>query len=904
MKPIRWRAIFITILTLAAAYAVAPTIIYFLQPIAVRNDQDEFLKHVPTWLPQNHIKLGLDLQGGVQLALGVSTEGAIENRLGRAAVEVTRWAKDKNLGVETAFVSKEKGVLVVRLLSEQDAGAFNEALHNEFPYLNKLHRDELEMHFGYSEKEKEKIAQSALEQAERVIRSRVDHWGVTEPMINRRADGNILVQLPGFRNPERAKELLGRTAQLKFKIVDDTFIGFDKLRGTKHPEGISDANNEGQLSFSSESRDDLRAYLQAHVPDDRELLFSKKQLGEGAKYSWTSYVVHAATEITGDDIQDASILPGTQLDPTPFVSLKLNASGGKRFAEVTGDNVGKRLAIILDDVVESAPNIQERIPGGNARITLGGGRSYNDVMEEGKELSLILKSGAIPATIKVLEERQVGATLGPELATQGVKGALVGLLLVLFFMVLYYRRPGAIACFALVLNALFLLAFMAGFGFALTLPGIAGFVLSLGMAVDANVLINERIRQELREGKHPRKAVELGFKKVTSTVVDSNLTTLIAAVVLLETNTSGPISGFAITLILGLLVSMFTSLYCSRVMFDIVLGKVAEKNVKDWLGGIQAMKARIFRFNYLNVTRPATWIFVFLAASVLGTAAFRGMNFGVDFAGGTEVLVGFAQDIEPDKIRGLAEEAKIDSLSLQALEGGKRSYLLRYEESKEDAGGVKASASDTFIAFKTALLEKLQSFGPEIQQVGFVGPQVGKDLRNQGILSVLYAILAILIYIAFRFDMRFAPGAMVKMFLDVFVMAGFYVFFWASFDLVAVAAFLTVVGYSVNDTIVIYDRIRENIDENPRRTLRENVNFALNETLTRSINTSMTVALSLGGLLVFATGQIWDFAMAMTIGVVVATLSSIFVASNFVIWMEDWRKRRKENVKKVAGSTV
>ena len=223
MKPIRWRVIFITVLTLVAAYAVAPTVIYFMQPIAVRNDQDEFLKHVPTWLPQNHIKLGLDLQGGVQLALGVSTEVAIQNRLGRAAVEVTRWAKDKSLGVDTAFVSKEKGVLVVRLQSGQDSGAFNEAFHNEFPYLNKLYREELELHFGYSEKEKEKITQSALEQAERVIRSRVDHWGVTEPMINRRADGNILVQLPGFRNPERAKELLGRTAQLKFKIVDDTF---------------------------------------------------------------------------------------------------------------------------------------------------------------------------------------------------------------------------------------------------------------------------------------------------------------------------------------------------------------------------------------------------------------------------------------------------------------------------------------------------------------------------------------------------------------------------------------------------------------------------------------------------------------------------------------------------------
>ncbi len=896
MKPIRWRAIFLTILTLLSVYAVAPTVLYFLQPLQVRNDAEGFKKKLPSWLPQNHVKLGLDLQGGVQLVLGVSTEGAIENRLGRASVEISRWAKDNNLGVDTAYVGKEKNVVVVRLKDDVDAGAFYEAAHKEFPYLVKLKKEANTLEFGYSDKEKEKITQSALQQAEHVIRSRIDHWGVTEPMINLRADGNILVQLPGFNDPERAKSLLGRTAQLKFKIVDDTFKGFAIISGKAHPEGIKEENNGGQLAFASENREQLQAYLKQYVPEDHQLLFTRVQIGEGtkARNRWTSYVVFAATEITGDDIQDASISPGSQLDPTPAVMLKLNNLGAKRFAEVTGENVHKRLAIILDDVVESAPKINERIPGGNARITLGGDRGFNQVMEEGKQLALILKSGAIPATIKVLEQREVGATLGPELANQGIKGALVGLLLVFIFMLFYYRRPGFVACLALVLNALFLLAVMAGFGFALTLPGIAGFVLTLGMAVDANVLINERIRFELREGLHPRKAVEHGFKKTWWTIIDGHVTTIIAAVILLETNGSGPIRGFAVSLIIGLLISLFTSLTCSRFFFDIALLRVADKKIRSWLAGESALQSRNFHFDFLKAGRAVTVGIVLLALAVVAVTVKRGVNFGVDFAGGTEVQVSFAKDIDSEKIRGVADEAKISGLSLQALEGGQRQYLLRYEEAKDHGQGTEAhsaSASDSFVAFKTALLEKLKDFGPEVQHVSFVGPQVGKELRNQGLLSVLYAILAVFLYIALRFDIRFGPGAMIKMFLDIFVLMGFYAFFWASFDLVSVAALLTVVGYSLNDTIVVYDRIRENVTDHPRRSWAENINLALNETLSRTLNTSLATGLSLVGILIYGTGQIWDFAMVMTLGIVIATLSSIFVASSFVLWMDNWRKR-------------
>ncbi len=908
MKPIRWRLIVLSILTLVATYGIAPTIIYFYQPKEIRNDADAFQKKVPNWLPKEHIKLGLDLQGGVQLVLGVDTKSAVENRLNTIAVEMARWAKDQGISIEKAYVPKGTGEVVVQLTSKQDddIAKFKLAVKKEFPLLEANAHKDGALSYGYSKTEMERIGKSAVEQAERVVRSRVDKWGVAEPMIFRRADGSILVQLPGFKDPERAKELLGRTAQLKFKIVDDQFTGLDSLRD-KVPAGVEVSENGGQIAFSSEDRDKLAAFLQPHVPQDRELLFHRQVLGDGthAKNRWTSFVVHAATQITGEDVQDAVLAQGDSLDHRPAVALTFSGPGGRRFAEVTGANIKKRLAIILDDVVESAPVIQTKITGGRASISLGGGRSYNDIMEEGKQLSLILKSGSIPAEIKVLQQSEVGASLGPELANQGIQGIVIGLFCVLLFMLLYYRRPGVIACVALILNAVFHLAIMAGFGLSFTLPGIAGFILTLGMAVDANVLINERIRQELREGRHPRKAVPMAFSKVFRTIVDANVTTLIAAFVLLETNTSGPIRGFAVTLIIGLLVSVFVALYGTRLLFDLAMTWIPERNLKSWLG-VSGTEHKVRNINFLRAGSFSTALAMLLAFAVIGATAIKGINFGVDFAGGTEMTLGFTTDVEPGQIRELAEKSGLEGVTLQALEGGKKQYLLRYDASKhervqlEGAAETKAEDSHTFLSFKSTLLEKLKVHGPEILKIDFVGPQVGSDLRSQGILSVLYAIMAVALYIAFRFDMRFAPSAFAKMILDTVIMFGFYAFFGITFDLVSVAAFLTVVGYSVNDTIVIYDRIRENLQLFPRRSLEDNVNISVNETFGRSINTSVATGVSLLGILFVAKGQVWDFAMALTIGIITATLTSILVASSFVVWFERWRNRRLLNKPLVA----
>lgn len=896
MESLKSRFFIVIALTIAALYSAVPTFIYFSMPKEVRNDEEAFHKEVPEIFSKNHVKLGLDIQGGVQLVLGVETQGAVDTKLGRVAVETARWAEDNSIGVESAYSVKGKQVMVVNLKPDTDFDSFLTEFKKDFTGLEVVeNEDDLKVSFKYTRNEVESIEKSALEQAERVIRTRIDKWGVSEPVINRRQNGSILVQLPGFKDPEKAKELLGRTAQLQFKIVDGSFDGFNAIE-LPLPDGVEvSSEGEGQLAYAGEDREVLTQFLSKYIPEDRMLLFRKDDIA-GGKTRWTSVVVLAVTEITGDDVLDATaVMGGGQFSTQPQVSLQFTGIGGKRFADVTGKNVNKRMAIVLDDVVESAPNIQAKITGGSASITLGGSRSYNEILEEANQLALILKSGSVPATITVLEERQVGSTLGPELADQGIKGIMAGLGAVLIFMVIYYRRPGLLACAVLSLNALFLLAVMASFGFALTLPGVAGFILTLGMAVDANVLINERVRQELRTGKNAKNAISVAFKKVFWTIIDANVTTLIAALVLLETNSSGPIRGFAVTLMIGLIISMFTSLFVTKTFFEGVLaGKSSDSAIRKWFGG--ETEAKPWNINFMGLGKMVTGVVAVVALLSFGMSISKGLNWGVDFAGGTEIMLGFSDDVEAKELGAVGKDAGLKNLTIQALEGGKKHYLLRYESDID--GELKAADSGgQYQKFRSGLMSTLSAKSPDILQVDFVGPQIGKELRSQGIVSVVYAIIGVLLYIALRFDMRFGPGAVIKMVLDVFLVLGFYVVFWRTFDLTSVAAFLTVVGYSVNDTIVIYDRIRENIANNARRSLLDNINISLNETLTRTLNTSLTTVAALVGILVFSTGQLWTFAMAMSIGVVVATVSSTFVASSFLIWSEDFKKARSLKAK-------
>jgi protein-export membrane protein SecD/preprotein translocase SecF subunit len=878
-----------------------PTIVYFSMPKETRNDAELFQANLPKWFPKSHVKLGLDIQGGVQLVLGVDAISAVEGKLGHLAVDITRWGTDKNQPVATAYAVKGEQKLAVEIKDGSDKEKFRSEFKQEFSGLESKGTDGNKFYFGFSDSDIKRTKQSAMEQAERVVRSRIDKWGVAEPLISRRANGSILVQLPGFKDPEKAKELLGRTAQLKFKIVDDTFTGFDDIKDPL-PEGITRSNNEGQTSFSGENREALTALLQPKVPEGKELLFQRRTIEDGKKNSWTSYVLNGATEITGDDVMDASVTQGNEFGNMPQVLIKFTGIGGKRFADVTGANIKKRMAIILDDVVESAPVIQGKIPGGTATITLGSNGGFNKVLEEATQLSLILKSGSVPATITVQEQRQVGASLGPELADQGVKGAGLGFLCVIIFMLVYYRRPGIIASMALLLNALFMLALMALFGFALSLPGIAGFILSLGMAVDANVLINERIRQEVREGKSGRKALEGGFTKVFWTIMDSNICSMIAAIVLLETASSGPIRGFAVTLLIGLVVSLFTALYVSKIAFELIVSRLtSESDIKNWLAGGMNAGERVYKINFLGLGRVVASLLVAVGLVTVGGTLVKGLNWGVEFSGGTEAIVKFAKDIDPRALTEASEAVGIQDMSTQALEGGKQIFILRYQDSDSKAVGSpveqstenKAASSTSFLDLKKQIESTFADASPSFEQVDYIGPQVGSELRSQGIQSLLYAVIGIMLYLALRFDLRFGPSLLVKMAVDCALVLGFYFYFDMSFDLTSVAGFLTIAGYSVNDAIVIFDRIRENIGTNSRRTFFELVNVSLNETLGRSINTSIVTLVSLTGIIVFCKGSIWNFAVAMALGVISATFTSTFVATWAVVIMEKFNQRRK-----------
>ncbi|MBF0441407.1 MAG: protein translocase subunit SecD [Oligoflexales bacterium] len=903
MDSIRSRTIIVALITLFSFYILVPTLVYFNLPPDKRNDKEMLKSKLPWGFGETHISLGLDLQGGVQLVLGVRLDQAVDNKLARIGTELTNWAADNKIEVKTAFVPRNvSSRLRIELGENADINKFNEEFRKKFGQLALKERSGKTLDYEFQQDQIKLIKDSALEQAERVVRNRVDKWGVTEPLIQRRADGSILASLPGFKDPERAKELLGRTAILKLKMVDDDFKGFDAIAGTL-PPNITAKRTGSSTVLISEDKNAIIELTKNLIPTDRELLFEEEKLAGDKKVRYTSYVVFAATELDGQDVLDADSIMDTEgVVQQPAVSLRFTDIGAKRFEKVTEANVGKRMAIILDNTVESAPVIQTKIAGGHARITLGSG-GYNEKMEESRQLSLVLKSGALPATIEILEQRQVGAHLGPELASQGIKGTLWGVVLIFGFMIGYYRRPGIIACAALILNGIYVLACMAMFGFALTLPGIAGFVLGLGVAVDANVLINERIRQELRENKPALKALTAGFKKVFWTVFDSHVTTMLAAFILLQTNTSGPIRGFAVTLIIGLIVSLYTSLYCSHLFFDIMISR-NPNNPLLWLGGPRAKKTHEYHFNFLRWDKYATAISAVVVVAIITSGSLKGFNWAVDFVGGTEVEISFGKPIPVSQLRSTFKDMGLAEVSIQSMKDGEKEFLLRFDKAAihslkeklkkdgqtaagEEGGRINPEEGGAQLhSLQEMILKDFSAFEPKIVRVDYVGPQIGSELRSQGFMSLLYAILGIMVYMALRFDLRFGTGAILKLVPDMCVMLGFYLIFWRSFDLTSIAALLTGIGYSVNDVIVVFDRIRENTELHPGRPFKENINISLNETLSRTINTSLVTSLSLVGLMVFGVGSIWNFATAMCIGVLCATLTSNLVGSSYLLWFD------------------
>jgi preprotein translocase subunit SecD len=487
----------------------------------------------PSLWPHKQINLGLDLQGGMHLVLEVDTEKAVESNVERIAQEIKeRLKKERIRNVAVDRIEEIK--ISVRVKNEETAANVKELLDDEFRDLTLSESTDNGMvlfTLAIPDGESEHIEKLAVDQALETIRNRIDQFGVSEPDIRRQGDTRILIQLPGVKDPQRAKDLIGRTALLEFKLVDDT--------------------------------GNLQAALKGNVPPGRQVLYKIDEDPETQRKSKTPFLLKKRTLLTGAYLTDARVQIDSQYN-TPYVSLDFDKKGARIFERITGENVNKRLAIVLDQKVASAPVIQEKIAGGQARIT------GNFSMEEARDLAIVLRAGALPAPVIILEERTVGPSLGADSIRAGLISMCIGGILVVLFMILYYKGSGIIADFALALNIILIAGGLAGFQATLSLPGIAGIILTIGMAVDANVIIFERIREELALGRTPRAAVDAGYERATLTILDANITTLIAAVVLFQFGT-GAVKGFAVTLSLGVIASMFTALVMSRMIFDYIL---------------------------------------------------------------------------------------------------------------------------------------------------------------------------------------------------------------------------------------------------------------------------------------------------------------------------------------------
>ena len=663
---------------------------------------------------------------------------------------------------------------------------------------------------------------SIVDRTVEIIRKRIDQFGVKEPSIARQGKDRIIIELPGVTDRERALKLLGRTAQLEFKLVSD-------------------------------DQDLLNEAIAGDVPEGYEL--TKDEDGN-------DLLLEQVAVMTGEVLSDANI--SRDQYGRPSVKLDFTSAGARLFSNITGANKGRRLAIILDGEVYSAPVIRERISGGSAEIT------GNFSMDEAKDLSTVLRTGALPAPIVVAEERTVGPQLGADSVKSGVNATIVGGIAVVIFMIVYYFIGGLLANVALILNILLVLTALVILKATLTLPGIAGIGLTIGMAVDANVLINERIREELKQGKSTRTAINNGYSRAFPAILDSNVTTIIAAVLLVWLG-SGPIKGFGMTLIIGLLASMFTSIVVTRMLIDVI--SLKWKNVP--LKMLQLVPST--KFDFMKMRR----IFYTISIVVIAIGLFvfsqkKDANYGIDFVGGSLQELHFQQVVSVDEVRTILSDLGETDAVIQQDKKDPLNVLIKTKDNK----------SNEILA---ALAEKFPDNKAEILSVQSVGPVVGKLLKKNATVAMTLALLSICIYIWIRFrDFAYGIAGVISLFHDVLVAIAFCALTGRQIDLLIVTALMTIAGYSINDTIVTYDRIRENIRLMRKTSFKDIINISINQTLGRTIWTSVTTIAIVLALFFFGGSVLHDFAFILLIGFVSGVYSTVFIASPLVY---AWEKK-------------
>lgn len=671
--------------------------------------------------------------------------------------------------------------------------------------------------------EKEDAADRAIE----VIRNRIDEFGVRETSIQKQGQDEIVVQLPGVTDRNRAIDIIGKTAMLEFKIV-------------------------------SSDLDKLKQAIQGNVPEGYELKYSQEDN--------EPLLLEKQAALTGDALTSASVRFSQSEFNEPVVGLEFNAQGAKKFAQITADNIGRRLAIVLDGKIQSAPRIKEAIPSGEAVIT---GRF---TVEQAQDLAIILRVGALPAPMYIEEERTVGPLLGQDSISKGVKASIIGSILVFGFMAIYYLLAGIISDIALLLNLLIILGGLGilpilfpGVSATLTLPGIAGIALSLGMAVDANVLINERIREELNTGKTLRTAIANGYDRAFSAIFDSNLTTLIAAFLLFQFGT-GPIRGFAVTLTIGLIASMFTAIVITRTIFEVLLSR-------GWLKSLPML--RLIKETKIDfIVKRRIFYAISIILITLGLIFFfkKGKQaYGIDFVGGELQEYSFNAPVTIDAVRQALKELDLADASIQQFKDNPNAVLIRTSLNKTDIITKK-------------LKERFSDQDIQILRIEHVGPVAGKHLKTKAIYALIWSLVGILIYVAFRFKhINFAVAGVIALLHDVVIALVFLAVTGRQIDLLSITAFLTIAGYSINDTIVIYDRVRENSRLLRKQTLCELINLSVNQTLGRTLLTSGVTLLIVFAILFYGGEVLSNFAFALLVGFISGVYSTVYIASPLVL---------------------
>ncbi|HDZ10375.1 protein translocase subunit SecD [Pseudohongiella sp.] len=793
-------------------------------------------QRLPDWYANNQFSLGLDLRGGSHLLLAVDMEDLLQSENQQFADSVADRLRQAGIRYLRPQATAEQITVTLR-----DASAMPELIRiaresvadsqSALPTYT-LDSDAGTLTLLITDAHREALQQDAVTQSLDIIHRRLDETGMVEPSITRQGSDSIVVQLPGISDPGRVKELLGTTAKMNFHWLADS-------RSTDIVE------RPGQ--------------------QDGEIYRLERQIA-----------------MEGRHVRNANMVlqPQTGL---PVVNFVLDKTGGRLFGDMTQENIGRALAVVLDDQVITAPVIRSAITTGSGEISGG----FSAV--EATDLAMLLRAGALPAALDIIEERSVGPSLGSDSIQMGLITGLIGAGLVLLFMAAIYGSWGLIAWLGLGINMGLIFGVLSLLGATLTLPGIAGLILVMGMAVDANILINERIRDELRQGKTAWLSLENGFSKAYSTIIDSNVTTLIA-ISLLFLMGSGPVRGFAVTMGIGLLTSLFTAVAVTRVMMEWRIRLATSKTLSvsglamlDRIGDRFSGGKRVI--NFMRASIAGLVVSAILSTAAVGLLAKPGLNYGIDFSGGALVEVS-APDTTIEQLRSSLVAAGLDNISVQEtgdIDGASAYQLRQPLQTDRDSGAVIEE-------IKAAIMQV--SPDADVLRSDMVGPRVSGDFADLSILAVLLAGGGMLLYLWYRFENHFAVAAVITIGLDLTKTLGFFALAGIEFNLTAVAALLALIGYSVNDKVVVFDRIRENLRAQPDQDFSALVDRSISATLTRTVFTSLSTLVAIVPMAIAGGSAVSSFALPMLFGIVISTSSSIFIAAPIVVFLGKRRQRQ------------